>query len=216
MATRREADVVYAAGLVQGTVLVTFPAASMIFTDPGEYDLSSTQFFTSDQPVAYGLLLGATACLGVGFGLTVPAINSLTAVFHPAAVDRSALVLNALLGWGRRWPRCSWRSSTVSASGGVPLLSGCSVLLPLTISFGPEQLVAMSASVTGGVIAFYQLGYGIAASGARSPPERRRRPCGHLRVYRGGGGGPGGPVVRADRSRNGAIPYRGVKARASE
>jgi fucose permease len=42
---------------------------------------------------------------------------------------------------------------------------GCSALLPLTISFGQEQLVAMGASVAGGVIAFYQLGYGIAAFG---------------------------------------------------
>jgi fucose permease len=59
-----------------------------------------SQFFTTDQAVAYGLLLGATACLGAGFGLTAPALNSFTAVFHPAAVDRSILVLNALLGLG--------------------------------------------------------------------------------------------------------------------
>jgi hypothetical protein len=43
MATEKEAKVVYAAGLVQGIVLVTFPAASTIFTDPGQYDLSNTQ-----------------------------------------------------------------------------------------------------------------------------------------------------------------------------
>jgi fucose permease len=43
---------------------------------------------------------------------------------------------------------------------------GCSALLPLTISFGQEELAVMSASVAGGVIAFYQLGYGIAAFGA--------------------------------------------------
>jgi predicted MFS family arabinose efflux permease len=42
---------------------------------------------------------------------------------------------------------------------------GCSALLPLTISFGQEELVSVSAMVTGGVIAFYQLGYGIAAFG---------------------------------------------------
>jgi MFS family permease len=59
-----------------------------------------SQFFIDDQPVAYGLLLGATACLGAGFGLAVPALNTFTAVFHPAAVDRSILVLNALLGLG--------------------------------------------------------------------------------------------------------------------
>jgi MFS family permease len=150
MATRTETAVVYAAGLVQGVVLVTFPAASTIFTDPDEYDLSRTQYgalflpqvvtaiaaallgarvaqrfgakraylaglafslvamgllitstaFTDDQPVAYGLLLAATTCLGTGFGLTVPLLNTFTADFHPAAVDRSVLALNALLGLG--------------------------------------------------------------------------------------------------------------------
>jgi predicted MFS family arabinose efflux permease len=42
---------------------------------------------------------------------------------------------------------------------------GCSALLPLTISFGQEELTALSAAIAGGVIAFYQLGYGIAAFG---------------------------------------------------
>ncbi len=43
---------------------------------------------------------------------------------------------------------------------------GCSALLPLTISFGQEQLAALSSMVAGAIIAFYQLGYGIAAFGA--------------------------------------------------
>jgi fucose permease len=42
---------------------------------------------------------------------------------------------------------------------------GCSALLPLTISFGEEELTAISAAVAGGIIAFYQLGYGVAAFG---------------------------------------------------
>jgi MFS family permease len=42
---------------------------------------------------------------------------------------------------------------------------GCSALLPLTISFGQEELTAFSGAIAGGVIAFYQLGYGIAAFG---------------------------------------------------
>jgi MFS family permease len=150
MATKAETNAVYAAGLIQGIALVTFPAASTIFTSPSEYGLSNTQygtmflpqvvtaitgallggrlaerfgikrvflaglaadlasmvllivsqFFTSDQAVAYSLLLVATACLGAGFGLTVPAINALTAAFHPDRVDGSVLVLNALLGLG--------------------------------------------------------------------------------------------------------------------
>ena len=42
---------------------------------------------------------------------------------------------------------------------------GCSALLPLTISFGQEELAEKAAALAGGVIAFYQLGYGIAAFG---------------------------------------------------
>jgi len=42
---------------------------------------------------------------------------------------------------------------------------GCSALLPLTISFGQEQLPGIATAVAGGVIAFYQVGYGIAAIG---------------------------------------------------
>ena len=42
---------------------------------------------------------------------------------------------------------------------------GCSALLPLTLSFGQEQLAGIATAVAGGVIAFYQLGYGIAAIG---------------------------------------------------
>jgi fucose permease len=42
---------------------------------------------------------------------------------------------------------------------------GCSALLPLTISFGQKELSAYAAAAAGGVIAFYQLGYGIAAFG---------------------------------------------------
>src|SRR5215467_3328819 len=124
MATKAEANTVYAAGLVQGIALVTFPAASTITTSvlggslaarfgtkrvflAGLFaDLASmallivSAFFTSSQPVAYGLLLVATACLGAGFGLTVPVINTLTAAFHPHRADASVLVLNALLGLG--------------------------------------------------------------------------------------------------------------------
>ncbi len=42
---------------------------------------------------------------------------------------------------------------------------GCSALLPLTISLGQGALPRVSAAVAGGVIACYQVGYGIAAFG---------------------------------------------------
>ena len=354
MATRAETSVVNAAGAVQGIVLVTFPAASTIFTDPDRYDLSNSQygllfvpqvvtaiaasllgapigrrlgtkevyiggllcglcsmllllvsqFFETDTAVAFPLLLVATAFLGAGFGLTVPTLNTLAAGFHPAAVERSILVLNALLGlgtalaplfvaiyvglgfwWGlpltsaillgalvlasiglplRVEPRAPaagvgagsaiparfwmyagfavlygvcetvngnwsqldmtsrlgasttqaaialtvfWAMVTVgrvlfaaverwlavrvtyhllpfllaatfgliallpdgATGGGIAAFGlaglGCSALLPLTISFGQKELATMAAALAGGVIAFYQLGYGIAAFG---------------------------------------------------
>jgi MFS family permease len=155
VASRAETATVNVAGLVQGIALVTFPAASTIFTAKGSYDLSSSQYglmfvpqmitavttallgagligpglaarlgertvylaglvadlaamlllivswlVVHEHAAAYGLLLAATACLGAGFGLAVPALNTLAAAFHPQAVDRSVLVLNALLGLG--------------------------------------------------------------------------------------------------------------------
>lgn len=354
MPSRRETRVVNAAGAAQGIVLVTFPAASTIFTSTNGYDLSNTQygllflpqvataitasllggylsrrlgtkrvylaglgagivsmlllivsqFFESNTSVAFPLLLVATAFLGIGFGLTAPALNTLTAAFHPDSVDPAVLVLNALLGlgtalapvlvaifvglgfwWGlpvlsallvtglfaislslplraetaesakapgmragvptRFWlfagfavlygicetVNGNWSQLDMTRELGAPttvaaialtafwtmvtigrvgvaaikrwlpihvtyhilpfLLAGtfvmiailpkgdtalgvlafglaglgCSALLPLTISFGQEQLTAIAAATAGGVIAFYQLGYGIAAFG---------------------------------------------------
>jgi MFS family permease len=287
LASRVGVKRVYLAGLAAGLL-------SMVL-------LLVSAFVTSDQSAAYVLLLLATASLGVGFGLTVPALNTLTAAFNPGRVSGAILVLNALLGlgtvlapvfvaifdglgfwWGlpllsgallvalilvstglplqaestgparvggiavpRRfwvyagfavlygicetvngnWAQLDMTSelgaSTTAAAlaltafwamvtvgrlvfaavqhvvapalayrvlpfflAGVfvviallpdePALGivafglaglGCSALLPLTISFGQEELAAFSAAVAGGVIAFYQLGYGIAAFG---------------------------------------------------
>ena len=44
MASRAENRVVKLAGLLEGITLVTFPAASSIFTDSTEYDPSNTQY----------------------------------------------------------------------------------------------------------------------------------------------------------------------------
>jgi MFS family permease len=281
---------VYLAGL-------TADLASMVL-------LLASRFALPDQGFAYLMLLVATACLGTGFGLTTPALNIFAATFHPAAVDRSVLVLNALLGLGTAlapvfvavfvglgfWeampllaaslllvlllvslrlpllagtqphhvrtavrtpvPAQFWvfagfavlygfcetmngnwsqidLTRTIGASAAIAALAltvfwamvtagrvlfaviapwfpsrlayhvlpvvlagafvliaalprgsaglgvlafalaglGCSALLPLTISFGQEKLPAMSAAMAGGVIAFYQLGYGLAAFG---------------------------------------------------
>lgn len=355
MAERSETAAVFGAGVIQGVALVTFPAASTIFTSPSYYGFSGTaygslflpqavtaiaasllgagltrrlgikrifllglganllamtllvlsQFVMSNSSLAYGILLCATASLGIGFGLTVPSLNTFAAAFFPLNVNRAVLVLNALLGlgtalapllvaiflgylvwWGlpllvgllllglilfsARLPlkaeTLTGASPTGTSKGGLPkqfwvfagfaLLYGivetmngnwaslymtenlgatateaslaltafwamvtvgrllfaaiekqfpatrtfrllpllaviaslviaflpagsptlgilafglaglsCSALLPLTISFGQMALVSMAAAVAGGLIAFYQMGYGIAAFG---------------------------------------------------
>jgi MFS family permease len=271
--------------------------------------LFTSQFATGIHPLAFGLLLAATAFLGIGFGFVVPSLNTFTAAFFPKKVDQAILTLNALLGlgtalapifaaifvglnfwWGlpvlmsgltlalilfslrlplnegaraaehgddnpmrastmkiparfwlyaafallygicetlngnwatvymsanlgasttlasmaltvfwvtvtggrvlfaviEKWcpQRWTYRAlpllmalafvATASASKEQPFLAilsfglaglGCSALLPLVISFGQEELTTMTASVAGGMIGFYQMGYGVAAFG---------------------------------------------------
>src|SRR2546427_1788858 len=143
---------VYLAGLIQGLALVTFPAASSIFTSPHPqgYGFSSSQYgamflpqvvlailasslapafalrwklkrvfllglgsdlvsmallaisnlFISSSSLAYGILLFATAALGLGFGATVMACNTYAEEFFPGRADSAVLALNALLGTG--------------------------------------------------------------------------------------------------------------------
>jgi MFS family permease len=353
MEQRSEILTVYAAGLVQGVALVTFPAVSAVFTSSSDYGLSSmeyggmfvpqavmaifssllgaglrkrvgtkwiyllglfanllamtllvvSRFVMREHSPAYGILLAATACMGIGFGFTVPALNTFAAAFFPKKVDRAVLALNALLGlgtalapvfvaifvglgiwWGlpvlvgvlilglilfsliqtlnegaishvahkgkHKFPARFWIFAAFALLYGVcetmngnwavpymtkhfgasasmaslalaifwgvvtagrilfatiekwfperivcrvlpfviaaafiatacvpktnPLLGiltfglaglGCSALLPLTISFGQKELTSIAASAAGGLIAFYQIGYGIAAFG---------------------------------------------------
>jgi len=270
-----------------------------------------SQFVMKNQSLAYGMLLMATASLGIGFGLTVPSLNTFAAAFFPEKIDQAVLMLNALLGmgtalapvlvatfvglgiwWGlpllvatlllgllvfslplplragsteiaatrrpghRAIPARFWVfavfallygivetmngnwatlyiTKDVGAGATVASLAltafwgmvtvgrllfaaiekrfperrtyhllpfvaaaafviltvlptgstylavvafalaglGCSALLPLTISFGQNELTAFSASVAGGLIAFYQIGYGLAAFGV-APLEK--------------------------------------------
>ena len=59
-----------------------------------------SQAVIANQSLAYVILLVATTCLGIGFGLTVPSLNTFVAAFFPTGVERAVLSLNALLGLG--------------------------------------------------------------------------------------------------------------------
>src|SRR5215467_12712923 len=124
--SRTEIGVVYSAAVVQGLTLVTFPAASSIFTSPDGFGFNSTRYGAMFVPqvvlailssgmapklarrwsprrvllvgfagnivsmallaltrlllgapdVAFGVLLVATAALGLGFGATVMSIKT--------------------------------------------------------------------------------------------------------------------------------------------
>jgi len=174
---------VYAAGLLQGLALVTFPAASAVLTSPTGYGLSNaeygamfapqtimavaaallsarlgarwgqkrvlvaglaanlasmallvgSQFVMHAHAPALALLLGATACMGIGFGLTVPAINVFAAALFPRRVDVAVLALNALLGLGTALaPVMVALFVGLGAWWGLPLAVGV-LLLALTI-----------------------------------------------------------------------------------
>jgi MFS family permease len=190
-----EIAAVYAAAVVQGVALVTFPAASTIFTSPAHYGLTSeqyggmflpqaltavtaalagaglgrglgmkriyllgltadlgsmallvlSQFAAGSHAVVYGLLLAATAALGIGFGLTVPALNTFAAAFFPHKVDAAVLVLNALLGLGTALAPVFaalfvglgfWWGLPILVAILVGLLLATSVPLPLTVNTG--------------------------------------------------------------------------------
>jgi fucose permease len=190
MAQRSEIVTVYAAGLVQGIALVTFPAAGAVFTSPTGYGLSNTEygamfepqaimaivssllgaglasrigakrvyllglaanlaamallvaskFMMSERTAAYSLLLAATTCMGLGFGFTVPALNTFTAAFFPRKVDEAILGLNALLGLGTALaPVFIALFLALGAWWALPVLVGTLLLALLLISL-PQVL----------------------------------------------------------------------------
>ena len=71
MASTTGLTIIIAAGLVQGIVLVTFPAASTIFTDTSEYGLSSSQYGPMFLPQV--ALAVATSLLGAGLARRISA-----------------------------------------------------------------------------------------------------------------------------------------------
>src|SRR5262249_1213708 len=108
--------------------------------------LVASQFMTGIHVLAYGVLLTATASLGVGFGLTVPAVNTLAAGFFPRKVDSAILVLNALLGLGTALaPVLATLFVGLGLWWGLPLLVGVGTLvllvssLPLPLGQGPAD-----------------------------------------------------------------------------
>ena len=200
MARRSEILTVYAAGVIQGIALVTFPAASAVFTSPSEYNLSSTEyggmfvpqavlaivssllgaglrnrlgtrriyllglfanllamillvvsrFVMAEHALAYGILLAATTCMGIGFGFTVPALDTFAAAFFSQKVDKAVLALNALLGLGTALaPVFIALFVGLGIWWGLPVLVGVLILGLLLLSFSQPLNEGGQAEATG-------------------------------------------------------------------
>jgi MFS family permease len=118
--------------------------------------LIASQFLIANHTAAYAVLLLATTCMGLAFGLTVPVINTCAAAFFPAAADRALLTLNTLLGLGTALaPAFVAVFTGLGFWWGLPVLVAglCSGLLvfslPLTISTGAASDAPQSR--TGGL-----------------------------------------------------------------
>ena len=120
-ATRAEVSVVYAAGAVQGIVLVTFPASSTIFTDPGQYGLSDTQYgalFLPQVAAAIGAsLLGAWFARRLGIkrvylaGLSCELVSMLLLI--GSVLFESSASVRSRSCW---WPPRFWAPASGSRS----------------------------------------------------------------------------------------------------
>jgi len=203
IAKRSEIGMVYLAGLIQGLALVTFPAASSIFTSPHPqgYGFSSSQYgamflpqvvlailasslapafarrwklkrvfllglgsdlvsmallaisnlFISSSSLAYGILLLATAALGLGFGATVMACNTYAEEFFPGRADSAVLALNALLGTGTALaPVFVAVFVGLGAWWLLPVVVGVALLVLLLFSARAPLRVAADRSAPGG------------------------------------------------------------------
>jgi fucose permease len=98
--------------------------------------LLASKFVMTDHATAYGMLLAATTCLGAGFGLTVPSINTFAAGSFPSKVDEAILALNALLGLGTALaPVFIAVFLALGIWWGLPLLVGMLLVVVLLFSF---------------------------------------------------------------------------------
>jgi hypothetical protein len=130
--------------------------------------LVASRFALHTHALAYPLLLVATALMGTGFGLMVPALNRLAAGLFPGRVDVAVLALNALLGMGTALaPLLVALFVRLGAWWGLPLAVGVllgalfvsSAPLPLDAAVAPESEVIRSRQFW--LFMAFALGYGL-------------------------------------------------------
>jgi fucose permease len=95
MASRTEIGVVYGAAIVQGLALVTFPAASSIFTSPDGFDFDSTRYGTMFVPQVVLAIFASALAPKLAHRLGLRAV--LLAGFASNVVSMALLAASALL-----------------------------------------------------------------------------------------------------------------------
>jgi fucose permease len=114
-----------------------------------------SRFVMTEHSLAYGILLAATSCMGVGFGMTVPALNTFAAAFFPKKVDRAVLAMNALLGLGTALaPVFVAVFVGFGIWWGLPVLVGALILGLLLVSFSQSLNEAGAEAVQGRKMGF--------------------------------------------------------------
>jgi hypothetical protein len=102
VASRAESVTVNAAGLVQGIALVTFPAASTIFTARGSYNLSSSQYGAMFIPQVIAAIIASLLGAGPLWPGLAGRLSRLPAIFAASA------------SWRPPWVGCPWWPRTAS------------------------------------------------------------------------------------------------------
>jgi MFS family permease len=161
MGQRREVLIVYAAGAIQGVALVTFPAASAVFTSPSDYGLSSTEYGGMFVPQAIMAIISSLLGAGLRNRLGTKRIYLLGLLANLLAMTLLAVSRFVLRQHGVVYEILLLATACMGIGFGFTVPA----LLPLSISFGQKELTSIAASVAGGLIAFYQIGYGVAAFG---------------------------------------------------
>lgn len=116
--------------------------------------LTSSVLTMANHELTYCMLMIATSCLGIGFGLVVPTINRMAEELWPAKSDEAVLTLNALLGVGTTLaPILIALFSAIGFWWGLPLFVTLAHLALLLYNLGidlPEEKSTSAAKYSGG------------------------------------------------------------------
>lgn len=114
--------------------------------------LALSAAFMHNHSLAYWMLMIATGCLGIGFGVVVPTINRVAEELYPTKSDAAVLTLNALLGVGTALsPVFIIVFTAIGFWWGLPVLLAIALLFLVLFSFSlkfPQEKEALTAEET--------------------------------------------------------------------